>query len=95
LKGEDEIHGLGGVDAIEGGDGNEEEIGGGGGEDVIYGGMATMSWLRAGVSSQTSSIAVKVGTTTLRIRTTTWTAARLRPDDLFSRRSIARSSALL
>jgi hypothetical protein len=61
------------------------------------GGMASIPWPEPVTEgSGTSSIAVKVGTTTLRIRTTTWTAAaRLRGSHLFPRRSIARSTALL
>jgi hypothetical protein len=60
--------------------------------------MATISWTQPGTGSGIRSIAVKVGTNTLLIRTTSWTAAarrRLGWDQGFPRRSIARSSALL
>jgi RTX calcium-binding nonapeptide repeat (4 copies) len=104
-KGEDEIHGLGGVDVIfgkggndviYGGPGDDTDLFGGPGDDVLYGGMATISW--SGTGSGTSSIAVKVGTNTMLMRMTTWTAAARRSlgwDQVFPRRSIARSSALL
>ena len=87
-----------GEDVIYGGAGGDPDLSGGPGEDVVYGGMATISWTQPGIGSGIRSIAVKVGTNTLLIRTTSWTAAarrRLGWDQGFPRRSIARSSALL
>jgi Ca2+-binding RTX toxin-like protein len=85
--GDDEIRGLGGIDRIFGGDGSDVIHGGPGddtwldggkGEDVIYGGMATMTWTHPGTGSGTCSIAAKVGTTMMLIRTTSWTAVARR-----------------
>jgi hypothetical protein len=79
VGGDEDMEGGTGEDVIYGGDGSDY-LNGGKGEDVLYGGMATIRLTEKLMTggSGTSSIAVQVGTDTLLIRMTTWTAVARR-----------------